>query len=137
MCLTKLCRSGECRRHAISSAIYVLFFSMPGKYRKIQTEITKKPTAKKPILRYRIPSSKNSSHIQIELATIQQDTLSAGRNSSVCFRVFQVIHRANDTVGIIMATPNGLQTKAQQVSLISHKGRCRFSSIRIFTSIRI
>ena len=85
--------------------------------------IESNPAEKKIRQKFFIPKRKNSSHIQMEFAVIQQAIAKLGRNSLGFSRVLIAKYKARLTVGKIIKIPKGFHTKAQQASLINQKGR--------------
>lgn len=66
----------------------------------------------------------------MELAQIQQAIERFGKNSGIDFLDRTTKKRASSIAGAIITSATGRQSMAQQRSLISHKGMCKFSSKR-------
>ena len=68
-----------------------------------------------------MPNSKNSSHIQIEVAVIQIAMAIFGSNTERFFRVFITITIARASVGIAIQTPKTFNCNAQLSNLLPTK----------------
>lgn len=78
---------------------------------------------------------KNSPHIHVELALIQNRTARLCANSEGIFRVLITTNNAMRNVGTIMITPSVCESIHQQVSFTNQKMMCRFSTRRSFSEI--
>lgn len=89
---------------------------------------------KKGRLKYTSPLLKNSSVIQVELASIQNNT-DRLTQKSICFFVIIKIQKAAAMVGNTMIVPKILKSIAQHKSLTNHRSTWKFSITFLFTAI--